>query len=384
MSNTSVALDNLVKAIYAYRSIDYLSDNHIIDMDKTVRWNREEVVRLNKTVDERRNAAYTNCSERITELVDAILGEDENKSITDETKAIIADSLHEELTNVLNDVTAEVEGYGNNYADPVDDSINRIVQRSKKTLSILRRIECEKKKRNTLDAEHVSWMDIKRPFTFSYEGIQYSCIYNAIMFFKYGLTEKAEADSYRMLSARKLSAYIRKEKLKPDDKAFKDTAKRNATIENIFISAMRAGLYKELLATGDKELVAKDSIGEYGSILMKIRAAGREEMLNDFLSKENSTNTGFYDIDGNELCVGDEVILVNHRGYVSFENGAYGITVKEGIDWESVEKWAHTETKRTPCFLHNENFISLFEISCNSSENMNPTLYAVKKIKERA
>lgn len=37
MSNTSVALDNLVKAIYAYRSIDYLSDNHIIDMDKTVR-----------------------------------------------------------------------------------------------------------------------------------------------------------------------------------------------------------------------------------------------------------------------------------------------------------------------------------------------------------
>ena len=30
MSNTSVALDNLVKAIYAYRSIDYLSDNHML------------------------------------------------------------------------------------------------------------------------------------------------------------------------------------------------------------------------------------------------------------------------------------------------------------------------------------------------------------------
>lgn len=79
--------------------------------------------------------------------------------------------------------------------------------------------------------------------------------------------------------------------------------------------------------------------------------------------------TGLYYQDGNEICLGDKVSLVTgDTGEITFERGAYGIVVWEGIDYEKVQSemdrnYGCCGNKYHGC--RNDNFISLWELYWN-------------------
>lgn len=78
------------------------------------------------------------------------------------------------------------------------------------------------------------------------------------------------------------------------------------------------------------------------------------------MSKIIDSFTGIYDEELNTLEVDDEVSLFGMKGTVTFSCGAYGIGFDE-IDWDLIESKIPeiTGCDNTPCFCHNDNFISL-------------------------
>ena len=55
----TIAVNNFIHSLYAYKNISLYDANHVFDEEKSVRWNREEVERLNNSYDNRLSEAYT-------------------------------------------------------------------------------------------------------------------------------------------------------------------------------------------------------------------------------------------------------------------------------------------------------------------------------------
>lgn len=57
--SVTIAVNDFIHSLYAYKNISLYDANHVFDEEKSVRWNREEVERLNNSYDNRLSEAYT-------------------------------------------------------------------------------------------------------------------------------------------------------------------------------------------------------------------------------------------------------------------------------------------------------------------------------------
>ena len=92
-------------------------------------------------------------------------------------------------------------------------------------------------------------------------------------------------------------------------------------------------------------------------------------------------NTGFVDVDGNELHVGDYVRICSNIGEIVFSCGAFGIFIADEVPWDALEELVRKDSGTHPSFLYNDNFISFWEIVWNLSEDSDePCLPYVKSV----
>lgn len=47
--SVTIAVNDFIHSLYAYKNISLYDANHVFDEEKSVRWNREEVERLNNS-----------------------------------------------------------------------------------------------------------------------------------------------------------------------------------------------------------------------------------------------------------------------------------------------------------------------------------------------
>ena len=57
--SVTIAVNDFIHSLYAYKNISLYDANHVFDEEKSVCWNREEVERLNNSYDNRLSEAYT-------------------------------------------------------------------------------------------------------------------------------------------------------------------------------------------------------------------------------------------------------------------------------------------------------------------------------------
>ena len=157
-------------------------------------------------------------------------------------------------------------------------------------MDMLNGIEREHKSLNTQKVtQDAPWMNIRTPFTFTFSGIEYSSIFAAIICYKYG--DRLNKVGCNTWKASNILSYVRKEKIKTSP-VWKNIPARRKKIEDIITAAACAGLYEKLFETGNKRLIADDSIiGEYGSILTKIRDDAYKQMQIDFIDAKKGSNT---------------------------------------------------------------------------------------------
>ena len=99
--NIKRKIKDVVKEINNYNEIEIMPDDTIIDMDQTVRWNRDTVARLNATVGSRQAEAGTKVVEKIVDLINTFLSEQKCEHIEQAAKNIIFESMHEEIGDVF-------------------------------------------------------------------------------------------------------------------------------------------------------------------------------------------------------------------------------------------------------------------------------------------
>ena len=73
--NIKRKIKDVVKEINNYNEIEIMPDDTIIDMDQTVRWNRDTVARLNATVGSRQAEIGTKVVAKIVDLINTFLSE---------------------------------------------------------------------------------------------------------------------------------------------------------------------------------------------------------------------------------------------------------------------------------------------------------------------
>ena len=85
------------------------------------------------------------------------------------------------------------------------------------------------------------------------------------------------------------------------------------------------------------------------------------------MKKRIDTYTGVYDENLNHLEMEDKVSLFGMVGEVDCACGAYGISFTQPIDWDLIENkiFEVTGCDNSPCFCHNDNFISFWELMWN-------------------
>lgn len=89
-------------------------------------------------------------------------------------------------------------------------------------------------------------------------------------------------------------------------------------------------------------------------------------MKNKDLQLLSQVGSGVFDEEGNEIYLGDAVKLPNgQKGEVVFDAGAFGVAVEDYIDWDSMEETIQLPQYNYPHFVHNDNFISLWELLWN-------------------
>ena len=280
--SVTIAVNDFIHSLYAYKNISLYDANHVFDEEKSVRWNREEVERLNNSYDNRLSEAYTQARSEAAALSARIAtGNNSEKTLSQTAQDIIQDDLLDELLKITDDLSSS------------DNSLERrtyaIVNKYLQYLQFVKltlAIEDKNKQEQIVSGE--KWLDIRAPFSFHHKDVLYSNIFTAIAAVKYGISFGEDASGIESTAtAAKTNAYIRKNKLKPIEDWSKQ---REEQIAAIFGSALSEGLYKELLATDKKKILAADkNIGEYGSILMAIREKAQESMIADFLSKQDPT-----------------------------------------------------------------------------------------------
>ena len=270
--SVTIAVNNFIHSLYAYKNISLYDANHVFDEEKSVRWNREEVERLNSSYDNRLSEAYTQARSEAAALSARIAtGNNSEKTLSQTAQDIIQDDLLDELLKITDDLSSS------------DNSLERrtyaIVNKYLQFVKLILAIEDKNKQEQTISGE--KWLDIRAPFSFHHKDVLYSNIFTAIAAVKYGISFGEDASGIESTAtAAKTNAYIRKNKLKQIEEQ----------ITAIFGSALGEGLYEKLLATDKKKILAADkNIGEYGSILMAIREKAQESMIADFLSKQNPT-----------------------------------------------------------------------------------------------
>ena len=285
MGNTgsiTVAVNDFINSLYAYKNISLYNANHVFDEEKSVRWNREEVERLNSSYNDRLGEAYTQARSEAAALSACIvIGSNGEKTLSQTARNIIQDDLLDELLKITDDLSGD-ENSIHELEQRTHIIVNKYLQFVKLTLAI----EDKNKQEQIVSGE--KWLDIRTPFSFHHKDVLYSNIFTAIAAVKYGISFGEDTSGIgSTVTAAKTNAYIRKNKLKQVEDWSKQ---REEQIAAIFGSALSEGLYKELLATDKKKILAADkNIGEYGSILMAIREKAQESMIADFLSKQDST-----------------------------------------------------------------------------------------------
>lgn len=277
--SVTIAVNDFINSLYAYKNISLYDANHVFDEEKSVRWNREEVERLNNSYDNRLSEAYTQARSEAAALSARIAtGNNSEKTLSQTAQDIIQDDLLDELLKISDDLSSS------------DNSLERrtyaIVNKYLQFVKLILAIEDKNKQEQTISGE--KWLDIRAPFSFHHKDVLYSNIFTAIAAVKYGISFGEDASGIESTAtAAKTNAYIRKNKLKQVEDWDKQ---REEQITAIFGSALGEGLYEELLATDKKKILAADkNIGEYGSILMAIREKAQESMIADFLSKQDPT-----------------------------------------------------------------------------------------------
>lgn len=277
--SVTIAVNDFIHSLYAYKNISLYDANHVFDEEKSVRWNREEVERLNNSYDNRLSEAYTQARSEAASLSARIAtGNNSEKTLSQTAQDIIQDDLLDELLKITDDLSSS------------DNSLERrtytIVNKYLQFVKLILAIEDKNKQEQIVSGE--KWLDIRASFSFHHKDVLYSNIFTAIAAVKYGISFGEDASGIESTAtAAKTNAYIRKNKLKQVEDWNKQ---REEQITAIFGSALGEGLYEELLATDKKKILAADkNIGEYGSILMAIREKAQESMIADFLSKQDPT-----------------------------------------------------------------------------------------------
>lgn len=92
-------------------------------------------------------------------------------------------------------------------------------------------------------------------------------------------------------------------------------------------------------------------------------------------------NTYYYDADERILHIGDRVEMFGAQGTIVFECGALGIAFDYGVPWDKLEEATEKECGNKPHFLYNDNFLSLWEILWNLSDDTDTAfLPVIRKI----
>lgn len=289
--NIKRKIKDVVKEINNYNEIKIMPDDTIIDMDQTVRWNRDTVARLNATVGSRQAEIGTKVVAKIVDLINTFLSEQKCEHIEQAAKNIIFESMHEEIGDVFLHDHDDNYDYLRSCDDySLEGQITKIVNKNDAFVDMLNSIEREHKSLNTQKiTQDAPWMNIRTPFTFTFAGIEYSSIFAAIICYKY--SDKLNKVGCNTWKASNILSYIRKEKIKTSP-VWKNIPARRKKIEDIITAAACAGLYEKLFETGNKRLIADDSIiGEYGSILTKVRDDAYEQMRIDFIDAKKGSCT---------------------------------------------------------------------------------------------
>ena len=96
--SVTIAVNDFIHSLYAYKNISLYDANHVFDEEKSVRWNREEVERLNNSYDNRLSEAYTQARSEAAALSARIAtGSNSEKTLSQTAQDIIQDDLLDEL-----------------------------------------------------------------------------------------------------------------------------------------------------------------------------------------------------------------------------------------------------------------------------------------------
>lgn len=125
--------------------------NHVFDEEKSVRWNREEVERLNNSYDSRLSEAYTQARSEAAALSARIAtGNNSEKTLSQTAQDIIQDDLLDELLKITDDLSSS------------DNSLERrtyaIVNKYLQFVKLILAIEDKNKQEQTISGE--KWLDI--------------------------------------------------------------------------------------------------------------------------------------------------------------------------------------------------------------------------------
>lgn len=105
--SVTIAVNDFIHSLYAYKNISLYDANHVFDEEKSVRWNREEVERLNNSYDNRLSEAYTQARSEAAALSARIAtGNNSEKTLSQTAQDIIQDDLLDELLKITDDLSS--------------------------------------------------------------------------------------------------------------------------------------------------------------------------------------------------------------------------------------------------------------------------------------
>lgn len=171
MGNTgsiTVAVNDFINSLYAYKNISLYNANHVFDEEKSVRWNREEVERLNSSYNDRLGEAYTQARSEAAALSACIvIGSNGEKTLSQTARNIIQDDLLDELLKITDDLSGD-ENSIYELEQRTHIIVNKYLQFVKLTLAI----EDKNKQEQIVSGE--KWLDIRTPFSFHHKDVLYS------------------------------------------------------------------------------------------------------------------------------------------------------------------------------------------------------------------
>ena len=105
--SVTIAVNDFIHSLHAYKNISLYDANHVFDEEKSVRWNREEVERLNNSYDSRLSEAYTQARSEAAALSARIAtGNNSEKTLSQTAQDIIQDDLLDELLKITDDLSS--------------------------------------------------------------------------------------------------------------------------------------------------------------------------------------------------------------------------------------------------------------------------------------